>query len=353
MLVSISLSFYLHWEAIITVSLTLHSRSLFYFGYLIAQPLAAYCLTYLPPGKFVTGTSLVWAIVLFSIAGCTNFHGMAAARFFLGFAEAGVSPAYVLITGAWYTKDEVPMRMGIWFCGNGLAIILQSCLSYGIGHIQGTGIPVWKWFFIIFGVIGLGWTAVLYFWMPDNILTAKFLTEDEKAIAVERIRRNRTGVSNPHFKKNQCIEALTDIKVWWAFFYTVVWMIPCTAVANFGSLVIRGFGYGQFESSLLNIPLGVTEIIGLLLAGYISGKYPNMRCILQVVCNTPALLGAALINGLPESNHVGRLISFHITNFTIGSITMLWALTNSNIAGHTKRTTSNAVMFIGYSSTSP
>lgn len=126
-------------------------------------------------------------------------------------------------------------------------------------------------------------------------------------------------------------------------------MIPCTGVASFGSLVIKGFGFGTFESSLLNIPLGVTEILGLLGAGWVAGKYPNTRCLMQIVCNIPALLGAALINTLPASNHVGRLISFHITNFTIGSITMLWALTNSNIAGHTKRTTSNAIMFVGYS----
>lgn len=147
---------------------------------------------------------------------------MAVARVFLGIAEAGVSPAYVLITGTWYTKEEVPFRMGIWFCGNGLAIIIQSVLSYGIGHIS-TSIPVWKWFFIIFGILGLAWAAVLYFFMPDTILTARFLSEEEKVIAVERIRRNRTGVANPKFKKNQCIEALTDIKVWWAFFYTIVW----------------------------------------------------------------------------------------------------------------------------------
>ena len=273
---------------------------------------------------------------------------MAVARVFLGIAEAGVSPAYVLITGTWYTKEEVPFRMGIWFCGNGLAIIIQSVLSYGIGHIS-TSIPVWKWFFIIFGIIGLAWAAVLYYFMPDTILTAKFLSEEERIIAVERIRRNRTGVANPKFKKNQCIEALSDIKVWWAFFYTIVWMIPCTAVASFGSLVIKGFGFGTFESSLLNIPLGVTEILGLLGAGWVAGKYPNTRCLMQVVCNLPALIGAALINTLPASNHVGRLVSFHITNFTIGSITMLWALTNSNIAGHTKRTTSNAIMFVGYS----
>ena len=302
-----------------------------------------------PIGKFVAFTSLFWAVVLFATAGCTNFGGLATARFFLGVAEAGISPAYVLITGSWYTQSEIPMRIGIWFCGNGIAIIIQALLSYGIGHISYTAIAIWQWFFIIFGVIGLFWSVALFLWMPDSILTAKFLTEEERVIALERIRRNRTGIANPKFKMDQFVEALTDLKVWWAFIYTVVWMIPTSTVASFGSIVIKSFGFSSFESSLLNMPLGATEIIGLLGAGYVSEHYPNMRCIMQVVCNVPALVGAVLINSLPASNHAGRLVSFHITNFTIGCLTMLWAMTNSNIAGHTKRTTANAIQFIGYS----
>ena len=321
---------------------------MFYFGYLAFQPVAAVCLTYFRPGRFVVWTSVVWAIILFCTAGVKNFAGMAVCRFLLGAAEGGVSPAYVLITGSWYKQDEIPLRMTIWFCGNGLAIIIQSVLSYGIGHIS-TGIPVWKWFFIIFGILGVFWSLVLYFFMPNTIVDCKFLTDEEKMIAVERIRANRTGIANPEFKKDQFIEALLDEKVWWSFFYTIVWMIPMTAVASFGSLVIKGFGFGTFETSLLNAPLGVTENIGLLAAGFVVLHFPNTRCLMQVLCNVPAVIGAVLINQLPASNRVGRLVGLYITNFSNGTLPMLWALTNSNIAGHTKRTTANAVQFLGYS----
>lgn len=152
-------------------------------------------------------------------------------RFLLGMAEGGISPAYVLITGTWYKRDEVPLRITLWYCGNGLAIILQSFIAYGIGHIR-TSIAVWRWFFIIFGIIGLVWAAVLWFFMPDSALTAKFLTEQEKAIAVERLRENRTGIANKEFKMSQAIEALLDVKVWYAFFYAIACVVPSTAVAS-------------------------------------------------------------------------------------------------------------------------
>lgn len=193
----------------------------------------------MPLGRFVAYTSIVWAIILFCTAGAYNFSGMMAVRFFLGMAEGGISPAYVLITGTWYKKNEIPLRITYWYCGNGLAIIIQSFIAYGIGHIN-TGIAVWRWFFIIFGILGLAWAAVLWKYMPDTPLTAKFFNDREKAIAVERLRENRTGIANRDFKKDQFIEALTDLKVWYGFLYAIACVTPSTSVANFGGLIIKG-----------------------------------------------------------------------------------------------------------------
>ncbi len=220
------------------------------------------------------------------------------------------------------------MRITLWFCGNGFAIILQSFISYGVGHIK-TSIPVWKWFFIIYGIIALIWSAVLYFYMPDTIVDCKFLTETEKSIAIERVRKNRTGVASTTFKRYQVLEALKDPQVWWSLFYTILWMIPNAAVANFGSIVIKGLGFNSFQSSLLNAPLGVTENISLLVCGFIAYKFRNSRLILQLVINVPALLGSLLLNYLPKSNRAGtfslttRLFSF-VLAFMLYSIFLLF-----------------------------
>ncbi|KAL3457164.1 major facilitator superfamily domain-containing protein [Aspergillus heterothallicus] len=339
--------------------------SIFYFGYLAFQPVAARILAHFPLGRFVAITSLLWAIVLFCTAGAQNASGLMALRFFLGMTEAGISPAYVLITGLWYRKHEIPLRITLWYCGNGLAIILQSFVAYGIGHIYNTKVPVWRWFFIIFGVVGLAWAVVVWLFMPDTPVTAKFLNERERLIAIERIRENRTGVASDEFKKEQMFEAFLDLKVWYGFFYSIACVVPSSAVANFGGLIIKGkascfnrklhidcpagFGYDTFTTSLLSTPLGVTENIALLITGFVTFYYPNTRCLMQFVCNVPSTIGAVLVYSLPESSRVGRLIAFYFTNFTNGSLPMMFALTTANIAGHTKRATASAILFVGYS----
>ena len=82
---------------------------------------------------------------------------------------------------------------------------------------------------IIFLTIGLLTAAVgclfLYF-MPDNQLNARFLTPQERLMAVERIRKNQQGVGNTHFKMYQFKEALLDPMTWAFFFFALIGDIP-------------------------------------------------------------------------------------------------------------------------------
>lgn len=96
----------------------------------------------LPLGKYLAGSSLAWAIVLCCHAAVQSFEGLLVARFFLGVAEASISPGFSLITGMWYTREEQPFRHGIWFLGNAIATMMGGLLAYGIAQIGG---PLAAW----------------------------------------------------------------------------------------------------------------------------------------------------------------------------------------------------------------
>ncbi|KAK5713495.1 hypothetical protein LTR15_011195 [Elasticomyces elasticus] len=322
--------------------------SAFYLGYLAFQLFGGLLLNKVPLGTFVSCSAFAWAIVLFCTPGAQSFSGLFAARFFLGFVEGGISPAYVLITGMWYKKDEMPQRTTFWFCGNGLAIVIQALLAYGIGHINKTSVSTWRWFFIIYGLMGLVWATILHVFMPDSPLKARFLSENEKIIAVERLRDNRTGVGNKEFKPYQLVEALKDPFTYYFFLYPISCVVPNSGVSFFGALIIKGMGFTNFVSSLLLIPLGAFECISLLSAGYVTRKWPNMRCFMQLATTLPGFFGSALVYYLPTSNKSGRLVAFAITGCANASLPLQFALMSSNIAGHTKRQTVNAAMFLGY-----
>ena len=51
-------------------------------------------------------------------------------------------------------------------------------------------------------------------WLPDSPVTARFLTAEERVAALERVRDGQGGVANRKLKKDQVIEAFTDIRTW-------------------------------------------------------------------------------------------------------------------------------------------
>jgi MFS family permease len=138
---------------------------------------------------------------------------------------SSVTPAFILISSAWYARRDQPLRMGIWFSFNGIAQILGGLLSYGLGHIH-SSIASWKWMFIVTGALSIIWSGILWFFLPEHQGKARFLDEQEKRASLEMVRSNHTGIHNNKFKSKQLVEALTDVKTWTFAFMAFVWNIP-------------------------------------------------------------------------------------------------------------------------------
>ena len=116
--------------------------SIFYFGYLIAQYPAGYLLQRFKVGKFIGVTILCWGTLMIVTPGCKSFGGIATVRFLLGMTEAVVNPGFVLVLGLYWTVQEQPFRLVIYYCMNGFAGIFGGLIGYAVGHIT-SGLPQW------------------------------------------------------------------------------------------------------------------------------------------------------------------------------------------------------------------
>ncbi|KAF4907627.1 putative transporter [Colletotrichum viniferum] len=88
--------------------------SLFYLGQLCSEYPEAFLLSRLPIALYVGITIVVWGGVNMCLAAVHDFAGLAATRFFLGFTEGTVSPAFIIITSIWYKRNEHPIRVATW-----------------------------------------------------------------------------------------------------------------------------------------------------------------------------------------------------------------------------------------------
>jgi ACS family allantoate permease-like MFS transporter len=157
------------------------------------------------------------------------------------------------------------------------------------------------------------------FVMPDNQLNARFLTEEERVLAVHRIKVNEQGIGNKHFKWYQMKEALTDPMVWAFVFYALVADIPNGGLTNFFSQLIVSFGYTEEQSLLYGTPGGAVEVISLLLCGYLGDRYGNRL----LICTSGllfALLGVILVVAIPLDMPAGRLVGYYFTQVSGGAV---------------------------------
>ncbi|KAJ0413375.1 major facilitator superfamily domain-containing protein [Aspergillus carlsbadensis] len=313
--------------------------TIFYIGYLVSEFPANILFQKFNIGRTCAVFIILWGVVLLSMTAANDFAGLVTARFFLGALEAGVSPCFVLLTAMFYKKNEQPFRTAIWFSMNGLANIFGGLIGYGIGSINAS-IPAWKFPFVIFGSATIAWGFIFLWLAPANPMSVPWLTEDEKAIAVLRLAENETGIDNRKFKAYQAKEALIDPNFWLLSLLTIANCIPNGGVSAFAPLIVNGFGFSRFESTLLNMPSGAAQIMVLWISGYITMKWKGVRHFVMMGGMLVAILGAALIYALPDSQRVARLMQ--------ALMQPTLSLIQANVAGRTKKTVFTASLFICY-----
>ncbi|PYH48137.1 putative MFS allantoate transporter [Aspergillus saccharolyticus JOP 1030-1] len=321
------------------------SSAIFYFGYLAFSYPASLLMVRFPLGKYLACTYIIWAIVLACHAATTTFTGLMIARFVLGCTEASVSPGFSLLTSLWYRTSEQPLRHGIWFCGNSLSLIIGGAIAVGIWQIE-TSLPAWKWLYIIFGLVTLTWGVVMLFRLPDSPTNATFLTPEEKAIAIARLKANRAGYKTNRIDRGQMGEALRDPKTWFLGVLILGCNIPNGGYTTFSGLILQGFGYNTLYTLLLGIPGGFISFLVVLVSCYTSSRIPNSRCTISIILTCLSILGTALVSA--THHNASRYIGLILMSFYAVTMPLSMALISANVGGVTKRSTVSAIYFILY-----
>ena len=305
-----------------------------------------------PTGKYITVNLVLWGVVLTSMGSCTRFGPFMAARFFLGVFESCLNPGFVLITSSWWKREEQPARIAIWYCANGVISIPSGFVFYGIAHLNSRGLFPYQWMFIIFGVITILFGIGLWWLLPDSPVSATWLNDRERLIAIERLKSNKTGVKNTHHKWPQVKEALLDAKVWMLVAGVFIHNMTNSLQTNFTGLIIRGFGYSTYQAVLLSIPSpAVFAFTVLVVSIFLSSKYGEGKRIFAIIlCYIPGVISCVILYASPLNKNTKGLHLFAV--FFIGcvaaSASILYSLLASNVAGYTKKTVSGAMFFTAY-----
>ncbi|KAJ3966735.1 MFS general substrate transporter [Lentinula raphanica] len=334
--------------------------TIFYLSYLVFEYPQNLALQRFPVGKWMSINIFVCH------AACKSFGGLFAVRFILGICEGSITAGFMIVSSMFYTRKEQTLRVGYWFLMNGTdhtrlrgirlfayhekqarTMAMVDLMGFSPAHDKSVLISESVRLMLITGLLTFVLAVCFWFFFPDSPTNAWFLTPKERALAVQRIKSNQTGVENKHFKKEQMIEAFLEPKTWLFFIFSIVDNIP-NSLTNQGTIIISSFGFTTLQTTLLGCVSGVVEIATIWSGVEISARIPNSRAYVGSIYFLPSLLGVFLVNLLPWSDQVGLLFAVWLGTIQITAFVMSLAWVSATTAGHTKKVTMNAIMLCGY-----
>ena len=252
--------------------------SILFVGYIAFQIPSNMMMTKLGrPSLYIPTFVALWGIISGCTAATNGYHSLLAVRICLGIVEAAFFPGALALLGYFYKKEEMATRTALLFSGSIISNAFSGLISAGIlSGMQGkAGLDSWRWLFIIEGAITVVVAGIAVFILPDMPGNSKFLTPEEREMAVNRLSLDAGTSLSPVDEEGTAMQgffmAVKDIKVWvLAFMLTAV----TTGVGfnQFFPTIVGSLGYSHTVTLLLTAPIWFFSFLACLANGLHSDR---------------------------------------------------------------------------------
>ncbi|KXL51326.1 hypothetical protein M433DRAFT_1761 [Acidomyces richmondensis BFW] len=170
--------------------------SCFYISYILFEIPSNILCKKVGPGWFLPILTLLFGITSFGTAFVKNFSQACAVRFLLGVFEAGMMPGIAYYMSRWYRRSELAFRLSLYIVTAPLSGAFGGLLASGILKLPHIGsLHSWRMIFIVEGIITCGLAMISFFTLTDRPSTARWLTPEERDLAIARIKSERVATT--------------------------------------------------------------------------------------------------------------------------------------------------------------
>ncbi|ESK96304.1 allantoate permease [Moniliophthora roreri MCA 2997] len=262
------------WKVMLWAAINFNwGNSIFRIAFLCAELPSQIISKRLGPDRWIPMQMVAWSIVTigqFWLSGRSSFF---ICRALLGFIQGGFIPDLILYLSYFYTKNELPLRLALFWMSSNLCSIVASFIAFGVLRMRGVlGYEGWRWLFLIEGCITAVIGITTFFRMPPSPTQTKtwfrpkgWFTEREEIIAVNRVMRDDPSKGDMHNREGLTVKrlwtAICDYDLWPLYFIGLMFGIPTSPPSTYLTLSLRNIGFSTFQTNLLTIPSTVAGII--------------------------------------------------------------------------------------------
>jgi MFS family permease len=318
--------------------------SILFVGYLLGQVPSNMFLTRTKPSYYMAICMAVWAVVSGLTAVSKNFTGLLLTRFFLGVTEAPYYPGALYMLSIFYTRKEIATRISILYTGNILATAFAGLIAAGIFHgmDRAGGLAGWRWLFILQGAVTFVVAIGAAFTLPDDPLSTRWLTPEERKLAHTRIQRDTVGHKGPTSPYTGLREAANDPKTW-LFAFMQHMHLAANGFKNFFPTAVETLGFNQTITLTLTCPpYLIAGLISVFWSAHSGQK--NERTWHITTAKAVAIVGFVLACAtLNTGARYFAMVMFAIGTYAVNSIILGWV---GNTCGQTKEKKAAALAIV-------
>jgi len=297
-------------------------------GWIFSAFALAYALFEVPTAKWaetlgtksvLTRIVLWWSAFTSATALAFNLPSMLLVRFLFGAGEAGAWPMAARAYSSWIPRLERATAQGIFFAGAHLVGgITPALIGFMLVYMH------WRMVFVVFGTVGLIWTAAWLKWFKNDPSEHPEVNAAELAhILHGRPPDSKHTVGREYwgrlfFSKNVVLLCLMYLSNSTIFYFCITWL-P-TYLKNRHGFDATALGFLSGLPLLVSVP---SDLFGGTLSDQLSRKYGLRvgRCFLGAAAYalTAAFLFVAALSSTPVVAAVSIAVATGMTMLTLGA----------------------------------
>jgi MFS family permease len=122
--------------------------------------------------------------------------------------------------------------------------------------------------------------------------------------------------------------------------------IASGGISTFGNLIIKDFGYTNFQAILFNIPFGAIQIVAILGSSWGATRFKRKGLAMACVSILP-IIGTVMMLTVPRQHKGILLFGYYLVSCLAAITPIIYTWHIQNTAGDTKKKCTSAVVFVG------
>ncbi|KAH7128494.1 major facilitator superfamily domain-containing protein [Dendryphion nanum] len=313
----------------------------FYATYIASELPSNLLLKRMSPKVWLPLLTAVWGILTMCLGFVRSFGSFVTVRALLGVAEGGLLPGMVLYLSHFYRRSELAFRIGLFYTAASLSGAFGGLLARGLNAIgPAGGLEGFRWIFIIEGLLTFVIGSLSYFFLPNSISTARFLTSTQKDHALSRL--SDSTESDESFRWSEVLRGIFNLQVWLS---ALAYFAILCGLYSFGlflpTIINAGFASSPNEAQLYTVPpyavAAIVTVVISLLSDRLSLRGPIMLATLPI-----AIIGYGVISQTTNPK-IQYGMTFLMATGMYASVPCILSWNSGNSAGHYKRATTGAL----------